>query len=115
MAGAKRLSRRSFAFFLMFVVIVVYAVNLQLAKAKFTVINASNEAVEVTASWAGQVKNLGALAPQAETEFELGEEVALKFRASHASGKISSATVPSYTLGSKIIVLITDATIEVKG
>lgn len=111
----KKVPKRALAFFLMFVAVVIYAVNLQLAKATFTVINRSSEPVEVTASWQGQVKALGLLAPQAESAFEVEEEAVMKFRANFASGKISSALVPSYSLGSDIIVLINDSVIEIKG
>lgn len=115
MPSNKRIPKRALAFFLMFVAIVIYAVNLQLAKATFTVINRASEPVEVTASWQGQVNALGLLAQNTESSFEVEEEAVMKFRASYASGKISSALVPSYSLGSDIVVLINDSTIEIKG
>ncbi|MCE0558056.1 MULTISPECIES: hypothetical protein [Motilimonas] len=111
----KKLSKRALAFFLMFVAIVVYAVNLQLAKTTFYIKNSSSEAINVTASWDGQIKSLGSLTPRQEVPFEVKEQGAIKFKANYASGKISTAIVPSYTLGSDITVVISDANITVRG
>ncbi len=115
MAVSKRLSRRALAFFVLFVAIVVYAVNLQLAKTEFTVLNQSSETVVVSASWQQNQNQFGELAPQQQVQFTLHEPTMVKLRASFASGRITTATVPSFQLGSKIVATIHDREIDIQG
>ncbi|MCE2573130.1 hypothetical protein [Motilimonas eburnea] len=115
MAVSKRLSRRALALFVLFVTVVVYAVNLQLAKTEFTVLNQSAETVVVTANWQQNQQQLGELAPQQQVSFSLEESTMVKLRASYGSGRITTATVPSFQLGSKIVATIRDREIDIQG
>ncbi|MFO6424427.1 hypothetical protein [Motilimonas sp. KMU-193] len=103
MAVSKRLSRRALAFFVLFVTVVVYAVNLQLAKTEFIVLNRSSETVVVSASWQQSQQQFGELAPEQQVSFSLDESTMVKLRASFSSGRITTVTVPSFNWAARLL------------
>ena len=114
--GAALLKKALVAGAILFVLLISwlsYTVAPYVATPAFTVINETDGAVEVTATWRDQSKSFGSIDSRQRVEFEVSAEAAMSFTASFANGTVLSSEPIYFTSGLAITATIQDERIDV--
>ena len=95
------------------IVVGIFIVAPQFADSKFTVINQSPEAVNITVFWRDQKFETGSVKPKARYVFTLDDESAVRFTARLKNGNLLESQPIYFTSGTSIIVTVNETDIEV--
>ena len=81
---------------------------------RFEVSNKSTEVVFVSATWAGQRKEIGPVRPSATHTFTLDGEAAIRFGARFPTGRVMESESIYFSSGMTVLVTITARGVEVR-
>ena len=84
------------------------------ATPRFSVLNATRSAVQVTAYWKNESKRLGTIGPSQEVEFTVDDEAGISFEAKYKNGKEVASDEMYFTSGTSIEAKITETAVELR-